>query len=491
MKNIIKSIVATLIISMLFMGCKKWLDVKASDQISDESLFQDADGFRNALNGLYKGMSVGSLYGRDLTWGVNSVLDQDYVEDNIVYTLMWIQEFLYDQYAPATQQISDMWSSAYNVIANANKLISETKTKDSTFFPNGEPEKELILGESLAVRALMHFEMLRLFAPAPINDMEGKYIPYQDVYPAKSATPLATKEVIAHIIADFQKAQELVARNDTMPTENRTVMSYGLQSLLSGSNTPKGGLFFNFRMNRLNYVAIHALMARVYMYANDKVNAKKEAEYVYLNFGQNGRLKWWKFSAASRFSGANKFPKFADDIIFASYDAELINNIKAYRGTSAAVTFKLTNDVRVYYPAGERDYRENLIDMNTQISSEWLESTSTAQWVPQQNMIMPVIRMSEIYYIYSECLFDEGDVATALQVLNEVRNARGRTTTFSSTDPQDFYEELFNEYHREFMEEGQTVFQHKRLNRDIISEGQRITMDNKFVFPIPLGESNF
>lgn len=266
-------------------------------------------------------------------------------------------------------------------------------------------------------------------------------------------------------------------------------MSSGLQSLLSGSNTPKGGLFFNFRMHRLNYVAIHAMLARVYMYANDKPNAKKEAQFVYDNYGPNGRLKWWTFSQSYQVTGAAKFPKFANDIIFASFNSELINNIKSYRGTTAS--FKLTNDVNVYYPAGQRDYRQNLINMNTQISDKWLESTSTGQWVSEQNKLMPVIRMSEIYYILSECSFEAGDITTALRVLNEVRIARGRTTTFSDTNPDGYYDELFNEFHREFMEEGQTVFQHKRTNRSIISEGQRIVMDNKFVFPIPLGETNF
>lgn len=192
MKKTLKYIIALFLIIVISTGCKKWLDVKASDQISDTNLFQDADGFRNALNGVYKKMSIGSLYGRDLTWGVNSVLDQDYVENNLVYNLMWFHEFIYDEYAPVNDQITAMWSNAYNVIANTNKLITETRKKDSTFFPNGEPEKALILGESLAARAVMHFEMLRLFAPAPINDMNGAYIPYQDVYPARGATPLAT-----------------------------------------------------------------------------------------------------------------------------------------------------------------------------------------------------------------------------------------------------------------------------------------------------------
>ncbi len=67
-----------------------------------------------------------------------------------------------------------------------------------------------------------------------------------------------------------------------------------------------------------------------------------------------------------------------------------------------------------------------------------------------QNTIIPVIRLSEVYYIYSEMLFKDGQVNQALDVLNQVRNARGNLSTFNLTDEPSFYEELLAEYRREF-----------------------------------------
>ncbi len=111
--------------------------------------------------------------------------------------------------------------------------------------------------------------------------------------------------------------------------------------------------------------------------------------------------------------------------------------------------------------------------------------------MPQQNTLLPVLRFSEIYYIYSECLYEEGNTTDALKIFNELRIARGKTTTFSDASRDGFYNELMNEYRREFIAEGQTVFAFKRLNRNIQIGAKVVPMDNKFVIPLPDGEKNF
>ena len=41
----------------------------------------------------------------------------------------------------------------------------------------------MIWGEALGLRALIHFDMLRMFAPSRLKDEGKAYIPYDDVYP--------------------------------------------------------------------------------------------------------------------------------------------------------------------------------------------------------------------------------------------------------------------------------------------------------------------
>ena len=46
-------------------GCGNWLDVSPKNQVTDEKLFDDYSGFRNALNGIYRELSQQTLVGID------------------------------------------------------------------------------------------------------------------------------------------------------------------------------------------------------------------------------------------------------------------------------------------------------------------------------------------------------------------------------------------------------------------------------------------
>lgn len=484
MKRITYLIFPVLTALMLLSGCNKWLDVQPTDQVSDKNLFADATGFRNALNGVYQLASTQKLYGRQLTWGLASAMGQDYTSTTIPteYQQAMLNNYTHSSLVPVS---SDIWSTAYTTIANCNKIIGEIENKTPDFFPLKDTEKDLILGEALALRAMLHFDLLRLYAPNPQNDRVRKFIPYQTIYPTKFAAPLTTTEIIKNVVTDLSKAQGLVAKNDTLI--NRGPMSNKLASLLSGSTAPNGGIFFNYRMNRLNFVAIHALLARVYLYDGDRINAKKEAEYVYKNFGPSGKNKWWSFTTEGNSKGVNLYPKLADDIIMAFYDPNLITAIRDGKGTT--FTFSLA-ETSSFFPATERDYRLNLVNADF-VSNKWLESVSAGANIVQQNLIMPAIRMSEMYYIYSECLFEENNTVDALKILNEIRLARGKTTVFSDASREGFYNELFKEYHREFLAEGQTIFAHKRLNRSIVIGSKVVEVNGKFILPLPEGENIF
>lgn len=487
MRNLSPILYFSLALVICCSGCKKWLDVQPEDRLSDEKLFEVADGYRIALNGVYQQISGQQVYGRTLSWGLATAMAQEYDRGMVDYDMY--QAMNYDwEYSSVKASIASLWSTTYNSIANCNKIIHEIQNADTMLFPLKSVERDLILGEAKALRGLLHFELLRLFAPAPGKNRTANAIPYQLSYPSYVTAPIPVSKVMDNVIKDLEEAQQLVVKNDTVT--NRTAMSQKLQSLLSGSSTTQGGLFFNFRMHRLNYVAIQGLLARIYLYNGDKANALKKAEFLYKTFGPAGRLKWWAFTSESDSKGENKYSKLVDDVILAFYDSRLIESINGYKANYYDFGVN-RNDVNRFMPPNERDYRRNLIDEARYVSAKWNENPSTWQWRSEQNFIIPVLRFSEIYYILAECLFEEGRTNEALTVLNQIRNARGRTTTFTSTVPTDFYKELFDEFHREFLLEGQTVFQHKRLNRPMQVETQTIQIDERFVLPIPESETNF
>lgn len=488
-----KNIIILFLVASAFTGCKKWLDVQPSDQIVDNELFSEALGYQHALNGIYIQAATQDLFGRNLSYGLNSSLGQDYAPGKMGTEQQLVQ--YYDKTHASSQALIDnIWSKGYNTIANCNKLLGEIEAVPESKFQQGRSERNMIIGEALAMRAMMHFEILRLYAPAPAKEPGGKYIPYVSNYPARLNPPVTTSQVLDQITADLEKAQSLVAENDTIV--NKNALTGKLQVILTGlGNQTYGGPFYSYRMNRLNYVAIQGLLARVYLYAGNNIKAMHHARYLYDNYGPHGRLKYWEFTPEANTSGSSKYYKMANDLLLAFYDADLIANLNK----SFQSRYRISSDADSWFPASDRDYRAGLLrEFETDIVSEkgkitekWMENPSTVAEIKRQNTIIPVLRLSEIYYIYSETLFRSGQVVEALDVLNQVRYARGKLTTFSQTDEEAFYQELLNEYRREFLTEGQTFFAYKRLQRNLMRGTQVITLDERFILPVPQNEQIF
>ena len=127
----------------------------------------------------------------------------------------------------------------------------------------------MVKGEALALRAMLHFDMLRLFGPVYSKDSDKKAIPY---YTKQTNTPepiLTAEEVAGQVAADLEDARTLLA-NDPVKTEG---------TLMSGAQDGTSN-FMRYRALRLNYYAVEALLARVCLYMGDKKDAFKYASDV-------------------------------------------------------------------------------------------------------------------------------------------------------------------------------------------------------------------
>lgn len=71
------------ILPLLLSACSNWLDVKPSNEVDEEDLFNSGSGYRTALNGIYKDMSSSELFGRELSWGFADVIAQYYYKGNL------------------------------------------------------------------------------------------------------------------------------------------------------------------------------------------------------------------------------------------------------------------------------------------------------------------------------------------------------------------------------------------------------------------------
>ena len=84
-------------------------------------------------------MSSSELYGRELSWGLTSVLSQTYADNDIAKSKAYGSAMEYEYGETEIKAVLEsVWSKGYNVIANCNKLISEAEAKDSTAFRAGK-----------------------------------------------------------------------------------------------------------------------------------------------------------------------------------------------------------------------------------------------------------------------------------------------------------------------------------------------------------------
>lgn len=108
--------------------------------------------------------------------------------------------------------IDNIWKDGFNVVANANNLIQNLENASSDLFAGGKTEREMILGEAYACRALMHFDLLRLFAPALVHDEGEQRVPYVEEYPNIQPNGIGVKPFLEKVIRDLKTARSLTIR---------------------------------------------------------------------------------------------------------------------------------------------------------------------------------------------------------------------------------------------------------------------------------------
>ena len=118
------------------------------------------------------------------------------------------------------------------------------------------------------------------------------------------------------------------------------------------------------------------------------------------------------------------------------------------------------------------------------ISIKWRES-SNQEVFNQQNPLIPVIRLSEMYYIAGEAIFDK-DPGQAIDWLDEARLGRGcKTRLPRGLTKAQYLERVIQDARREYIAEGQLFYLYKRLNHPVIDGDKTIELGAKFVLPIP------
>lgn len=491
-----KNIYIRLLAAICFLSsisCSDWFDVSPENLVEKEDLFSTNEGFRIALNGIYLDLSDESLYGKELMWSYLSVLGQNY--DLAPYSWNPISPYIdankYYYESVYSLKVTDaIWEKGYNTIANCNALIQEIEKKEGAFFKEGEREKQLLLAEAIGLRALMHLDILRLFAPAPASNDNKASIPYVTEYPTLQPKHLPTTEILEKVINDLEYAKTNLAENDTI--YNASMMKDPNYRFASGySVNAKGGSFFGYRGTRFNYFAATALLARAYQYQGDLENAYKNALEVYRYHTVNA---WFKFTASSNIiveMNNRRHTRLYDDILFAFNNSNEYTIFNAWH-KSNYFNSRLTIKNAAHLFGGDTDDFRLTKLIYSNYSLKWEPKTAdsfyNSSMIEVEDRLLPVIRLSEVYYIMCEYLADK-DISKGISLLQELRIARGAKTSLDLAMAKDkFLEAVYNDATREFIVEGQTFYLYKRLNKPMYNGTTPIDMAGKYELPIPNSE---
>lgn len=456
--------------ALLLTACNDWLDVQPRSQVEDTELFETESGYKEALAGVYSSMVSTSTYTKEMTYGFIGVLGQEW---DYYYAAQYddAAAYNYDAAYP-TNTIRSIWSNSYTGIANVNNLLAHIDDNPSLFSTDNH---DIIQGEALALRAFLHFDLLRCFGVSYAVNPNQPAIPYSTALSYKVFPQLTVHEVAEAVVADLLAAEALLAASDPIVTGREITES-----------TDNG--YLTNRQLHLNYYAVKGLEARVYLWMEDYAKALDAANVVI----DSGKFTWATVANLQAYYDRS----LADEHLFALNNLTLKADVAdQFFSDDSQYSFAVTRDRLLdYFDNATQDYRYTFLfksGTSTHANNRYLTKyDEPAGNNTYYNYKMPLIRLGEMYLIKSEVEYRNGDTDAAKATLNALRVARNLPAYGDTDFPTDYYLELIHEYRRELLGEGQLFFLYKRLNRSTILYSDVDAVQEKvYTFPLPLTET--
>lgn len=479
MKRINHIIACCLLLSTtLLISCNDWLDVQPRSQVEDNKLFESESGFKEALAGVYSSMVSEKTYAKEMLFGTMGVLGQEWDEfPSADYLDM--DDYNYSNTLSALQ-ISNIWATSYNSIANANNIINKIDEKKGLFSADNF---NIIKGESYALRAFLHFDLLRCFGASYEQNPDMPAIPYCTELTYRVFPQLTVKAVADKIEKDLLEAETLL-KSDPIYTGRKI------------TEVDDSGYLMNRRVH-LNYYAVKGLQARLYMWMHEYEKATLCAQEVI----KSNVFKWAVGDDMAKGYDYACAPEqlFALNVLTLSTLADTYFN-----EDENATSFSLkSSNLIEYYDNNTDDYRY-LYQFASGTKSEYVDYRYLTKFNDSQidkdlalssreepasfyKDKIPLIRLGEMYLILSECQYRAS--GSGLEALNKLRVERNLAALENA--PADYYLELIREYRRELIGEGQLFFLYKRLNRaSVIGSDADMIGEKAYTFPIPISETD-
>jgi len=254
---VLRKIIIAVLLVVSVSSCKKVLNADPQYQVDGNNSFKTIEDCDFALVGAYKLFQSTSYYGstdgRSNAYG----LLPDILTDNLRETgesLGNARVFSRWVYAADETQIERTWIAAYRIISEANLVLDHV----DQFAATNQAAVNRIKGQALAIRAMVHFDVLRYFVNDFARNSNAPGIPYITHFDYEAKPSRGTvKQTYDAIEADLLAARTMLQTTD---------------HAINGSTGNTRAYFDRF--------VVDAILARLYLYSGQYANAIQRASTV-------------------------------------------------------------------------------------------------------------------------------------------------------------------------------------------------------------------
>lgn len=414
-------------------------------------MFRSAEGYYSSMTGLYLNLGTQALYGGNLPLLALEPLTQQYtISADEPDRVQWAQ-FNYETDGGQTM-VNEIWLTMYNTIVNANMLLQQMAHVDDVL---DRSVSDILHGETLGLRALMYFDLVRLFNDAPAADAESRNVPLKTDFGFELGEQVTTGQLLDQLVSDLVQARTLL-QHDPL-----------LSSVASAASVSNAYLAYD-RRQRMNYDACTALLARIELYRGHYSEA---GDYARELLG----------------CGRYRYISAGEIVTTDAYGAELTaDRIFMSEQIFALYTDQILTTSRTYYEGLMHDFVKTADLMSDgDVRRQWLFANPSAlgkinliryqQPIRQQqhygDPVVPMLKLSEMQLIAAECALHAGQTDEARQQLNVLRQARGEALLPVTAEAVALNEALTHEYQCDFRGEGQLFYYYKRRGFTAIDDG--------------------
>ncbi|MGV3529746.1 MAG: RagB/SusD family nutrient uptake outer membrane protein [Flavisolibacter sp.] len=432
-----KRITSIILLVLAFASCRKITDVidrQPPNNLVPENVAKTAEGARNLLNGAYA-MLHDQYYYMHVTEMMPGVLGGTMARNGFLVNL----QFQDNDVKPELSDVNNSWTALYKMINQANWVIQLVGDLPQGEMPDAE--KASIVAQAKALRAMAHFDALKLFGQ--YWDSNSKYGVIIRTEPANFTTRSIARSTVAEVY------QQVIADLD--------------DAIANGPEFTKP-----IYMSKL---AAKALKARVLLYKGEYANAAALADEV-INSGKRTLSATYTKVFSDGFNSSEMIFIRATDEVSYTMDRKKYNY-----GSRHAIASPWLKSVMAGDPRIPSTYSTT--------NSEILKVNNVNFYAPDY-----YIRLAEMYLIKAEGLARSGaplDEAKAPLLVVRSR-AYGTPQTSAATTREELLDEIFLEIIRELaFENGSDWFAEVRFDK-IMSIKPKVTSVNQYILPIPEAE---